>query len=112
MRLAGVHTTRRPGAHRNAARRCRSAVTWRNCRTMALAKTAPTQDLEIRAPIRPGYERILSPEALAFIAGLERKFGGERRRLLAARAERQTRLDRGWKPDLLPETRKVRESDW
>jgi malate synthase len=66
----------------------------------------------IRGPIRPGYEHILSPQALAFAADLERTFGAERRRLLARRAEVQARLDGGWKPDFLPETREIRESGW
>jgi malate synthase len=66
----------------------------------------------VRGPISPGYEHILTPEALAFAADLERTFGAERRRLLARRAEVQARLDCGWKPDFLPETRDVRESDW
>jgi malate synthase len=61
---------------------------------------------------RPGYETILTSEALQFLAALERKFGAERQRLLARRAEVQARLDAGWKPDFLAETRSVRESDW
>src|ERR1700720_1538622 len=51
-------------------------------------------------------------EAIAFVADLERKFGPERRRILAPRAEIQRRLDSGWKPDSLPETKAIRESDW
>src|SRR5579871_6456172 len=66
----------------------------------------------IRGPIRPGDEHILSPEALTFAAELERRFGAKRRRLLARRANLQARLDAGWKPDFLPETREIRESDW
>jgi len=79
---------------------------------MAQHASTPPEGVEIRAPMRPGYETILTPSALAFIAGLERKFGAERRRLLARRAEQQARLDEGWKPDFLAETRKLRESDW
>jgi len=79
---------------------------------MASTKSAPIQGLEIRGPVRPGQERILTPEALAFVAELERKFRPERRQLLACRAELQAKLDGGWKPDLLPETRKVRDGDW
>src|ERR1700720_2279061 len=55
---------------------------------------------------------MLTAEAIAFVADLERKFGPERRRLLARRAEIQRRLDSGWKPDFLPETKAIRESDW
>src|SRR5579884_471626 len=69
-------------------------------------------DVVIRAPIRPEYAHILSPEAIAFAAELEREFGAERGRLLARRASLQRRLDGGWKPDFLPETREIREGAW
>jgi malate synthase len=78
----------------------------------ALQKRALPSDVTILGEMRPGYERVLSPEALAFIAGLERKFGAERRRLLERRAQLQAKLDAGWKPDFLEETRSVRDSDW
>src|SRR5689334_11069131 len=70
------------------------------------------QCVEIRGPVRPEYEHILTPEALAFAAELERRFGAERRLLLSRRAALQRRLDAGWKPDFLPETRAIRESGW
>ena len=79
---------------------------------MALEKGALPEGVALHGTIKPGFERILTRDALAFIAELERKFGGERRRLLARRAETQARLDSGWKPDFLPETRKIREADW
>src|SRR5271163_5236422 len=66
----------------------------------------------VRGEMRPGYEKVLTPAAIAFLAGLEREFGAERRRLLDRRAEIQQRLDAGWKPDFLPETRSIREADW
>jgi malate synthase len=76
------------------------------------AITGTNRAAEIRAPVEgPGAE-ILTPEALAFVAALQREFGGERSRLLAARVERQAELDGGALPDFLPETREVRESDW
>jgi malate synthase len=56
--------------------------------------------------------QILTPEAMAFIADLERKFGGRRRELLEARAERQRRLDAGERPSFLKETEHIRDSDW
>jgi malate synthase len=68
--------------------------------------------VEIRAALRPGYERILTPDALAFIVDLQRKFGAERKRLLAARAALQAKLDGGWKPGFPEETRAIREKDW
>ena len=68
--------------------------------------------VEIRAPIELGFEQILSPEALAFVVGLQRKFGAERLRLLGLRVERQQRIDAGEKPDFLPQTRAIRDGDW
>ena len=70
------------------------------------------QHLVMRGPLKPGYDQVLSPAAIAFIAELDRKFGPERRRLLALRAETQCRLDGGWKPDFLPETKAIRDGDW
>jgi len=62
--------------------------------------------------MKPGYERILTDEALAFVADLERQFGARRRELLVARAERQKKFDDGELPNFLPETLSVREGDW
>jgi malate synthase len=77
-----------------------------------MAETTELSDVVVRGPIKPGYEKVLTPEAVAFAAELERKFGAERRRLLARRAELQKRLDDGWKPDFLPETKPIRDADW
>jgi malate synthase len=66
----------------------------------------------IKGPMRPGYERVLSADALAFVAKLERRFGGTRRKLLAARDERQAHLDRGQLPRFLLETEDVRRGQW
>ncbi|MHB8606521.1 MAG: malate synthase A [Thermoplasmatota archaeon] len=68
--------------------------------------------VELTRPLRPGDDAVLSSPALAFVASLERTFGARRRALLAARAERQMRIDRGEMPDFLPETRDIRASDW
>jgi len=57
-------------------------------------------------------EGVLTPEAVAFVHDLERRFGARRRELLDARAERQERLDAGELPAFLPETRDLRESEW
>ena len=52
-----------------------------------------TAGIEITGEIAPDFKEILSPEALHFVAGLERRFGNERKRLIASRAEFQARLD-------------------
>jgi malate synthase len=67
---------------------------------------------ELAAELGPRGDEILTEEALAFVAGLQRRFGPRRAELLQARAERQRRLDAGELPDFLSETREVRESDW
>jgi malate synthase len=78
-----------------------------------MAKPADqTQHLVIRGEPGPCYEKVLTPAAVAFIADLERTFGPERRRLLAHRGELQRRLDAGWKPDFLPETKAIRDAEW
>jgi malate synthase len=68
--------------------------------------------VELRGPVEPGFEQVLTTEALAFVAGLVRAFGGRRRELLAARAARQERIDGGELPGFLPETRAIREGEW
>ena len=57
-------------------------------------------------------EGVLTPEAVAFVHDLERRFGARRRELLAARAARQERLEAGELPAFLPETSELRESEW
>jgi len=56
--------------------------------------------------------RILTADALGFVADLERRFGPRRLELLEARAERQQRISAGELPNFLTETRDVREADW
>jgi len=68
--------------------------------------------IEISGRITPEYARILTPEAVAFAAKLQRAFGPRRAELLAMRAKRQTEFDAGKLPDFLAETRSVREGSW
>ena len=68
--------------------------------------------IEITGRITPEYAQILTPEAVAFAAKLQRAFGGRRNELLARRAARQAEFDAGKLPDFLPETRAIREANW
>ncbi len=68
--------------------------------------------IEIRADVSAEHAAILTPQALAFVAKLARKFEGRRRELLALRARRQAELDAGKLPDFLPQTKHIRESEW
>jgi len=46
------------------------------------------------------------------VRDLERRFRFRRAQLLAWREAQQRRLDQGWRPDFLPETRAIRDSAW
>ncbi|HZQ43895.1 MAG TPA: malate synthase A, partial [Acidobacteriaceae bacterium] len=67
---------------------------------------------EIHATTAERYNRVLTPEALAFAVALHREFNPRRKQLLAARIARQQQLDAGVRPDFLPATRQVRETEW
>jgi len=67
---------------------------------------------QLSAPRVAGEEEILTPAALDFVARLHREFNPRRRELLARRQQLQDQLDAGRLPDFLPETRRLRESDW
>jgi len=60
----------------------------------------------------PRAEEILTPEAVAFVTALARRFEGTRQELLARRKQRQQELVDGHMPDFLPETASVRAADW
>ncbi|MBS0432470.1 MAG: malate synthase A [Proteobacteria bacterium] len=68
--------------------------------------------IELRTPLRPGYQGILDEQALALLADLHRRFDGRRRGLLAARTETQARFDAGALPDFRADTREIREAEW
>jgi malate synthase len=70
------------------------------------------EGVKVIGRMTPEYAEILTPEALAFLAGLHRNFDARRRALLQARVERQKQLDAGASLDFLPETRAIREADW
>jgi malate synthase len=69
-------------------------------------------DVTIAGAMAPGFDEILDPDALAFVAELHRRFGATRQELLAARVERQRRIDAGVDLDFLPETAAVRDGEW
>jgi malate synthase len=58
------------------------------------------------------FDRILTPQALGFVAHLARKYEDRRRALMRAREQRQAWLDNGETFGFLPETRSIRESEW
>lgn len=80
--------------------------------TIATAGTNMIKGLEVKGALLPGYEAVLSPEALRFLVELHRLFNDRRRELLLRRAARQQAIDKGQLPDFLPETAHIRSADW
>ncbi len=71
-------------------------------------------DVEVRPPdgAEDRFEDILTDDALALVADLQRELGPRREELLAARRERQAERDAGKLPGFLPETQGVRDGEW
>jgi malate synthase len=70
------------------------------------------EPLRIGAPARADFQAILSAEALEFLAALNAEFGGRVAELLQARATRKRSIEAGERPDFLPATRAIRETEW
>ena len=69
--------------------------------------------VEVVGPPVPGSDRVLTDEALAFVADLQRRFNGRRIDLLLRRHERDAAIRAGERRlDFLPETADVRAADW
>ncbi|MGB8433574.1 MAG: malate synthase A [Burkholderiales bacterium] len=68
--------------------------------------------VEIHGAASPEFSQILTADAIAFVAKLHRTFEPRRQERLAARAARQKEFDAGQLPDFLPQTKKIRESEW
>ncbi len=65
--------------------------------------------LTITGSLKPGYEDVLTEDALKFIVALQREFSDRRSELLNRRIKIQRQLDEGRLPDFLPETQAIRE---
>jgi malate synthase len=77
-----------------------------------MTSTRADAEYQILGAIREGYEAILSPEAMNFVAALSKRFGPQVDELLARRKARQAEIDGGKLPDFLPETAEIRSGDW
>jgi malate synthase len=80
--------------------------------TNTTQEPSPPNGVQVHAALLPGFETILTPEALELIAKLHRQFEPRRQALLQARIEHGKRLDAGERPDFLAQTRHIREGDW
>jgi malate synthase len=72
---------------------------------------AINEGVAVHGNISKEAQKILTPEATAFLALLHRSFNVTRKSLLQRRALRQAELDKGVLPDFLPETKHIREND-
>jgi malate synthase len=69
------------------------------------------QGVNISGSITDFNRKILSKDAVVFLALLHRSFNDTRKELLQRRVIRQAELDKGILPDFLPETKHIREND-
>jgi len=95
-----------------ARTKARGRVIQRKAKKAAKTTAPRARGAVVKAVAGARQEEILTPEALAFLCALHRKFDKTRRALLQARRARQRRYDAGELPDFLAETRHVRESEW
>jgi malate synthase len=65
--------------------------------------------VQVKSEVTPGFAEILTPDALAFVAKLQREFGPRRDEALQARQDRQSRFDAGEMADFLTATKQIRE---
>src|SRR6266540_395554 len=68
--------------------------------------------VEVHGPAQAAYGQILTPDALDFVAALQRELGPTRLELLERRRRRQEAFDAGELPGFLPSTEGVRSGDW
>ena len=75
--------------------------------------TLTSTSLTIIGPMRPRYDEILTPDALAFVEQLQHRFAGRRHGLLAERMQLRYDLGNGRDLRFLPATASIREdADW
>ena len=68
--------------------------------------------IRVKGPLKEGYDRILTDEALGFVAELARTYTGRVDEVLARRRDRQAARERGEMPRFLPQTAPIRAADW
>ncbi|WP_339149550.1 MULTISPECIES: malate synthase A [unclassified Sutcliffiella] len=71
-----------------------------------------TTGINVTGETKSGYETVLTQGALSFLEKLHHSFNGRRKELLAARKERQLRIDQGERLNFLESTKAVRTGDW
>ncbi len=79
---------------------------------MPQMRNIPLAGVTVAGPPVSGADRVLTPDAIDFVAALTRRFGPPLRELLARRVETQRWLDAGALPDFDPDTAPIREGSW
>src|SRR5690554_3650356 len=104
--IPGQHLTHTPKhrTDRHSIRPIRKQRTY----TMA-SNESILQRGNVLGPTEESQRKILTPQALAFLALLQRSFNDTRKALLERRKLRQAELDKGALPDFLPETKHIRD---
>ncbi|MET0764791.1 MAG: malate synthase A, partial [Blastococcus sp.] len=69
-------------------------------------------DVRVEGPAVDRGDEILTPEALAFVADLQTRFGAHRDALLAARATRRAEIAAARRIDFREETAAIRDGSW
>ncbi len=77
-----------------------------------MARSNVPSGVVLMSAVSKEHERVLTADALAFLATLHRRFEAQRQALLARRQTVQARYDAGELPRFLPETEMVRTGDW
>lgn len=79
---------------------------------MSLTSNHSSAPIKLNASISSEHARIITEEALSFLAKLHERFESRRKELMAARAERQQQIERGALPTFLSETASIRGENW
>jgi malate synthase len=80
--------------------------------TAILTTYETPEGVAISGEFREEYAEILKPEALAFVASLQRWFNPVRKQLLANREKVQAQIDAGVFPTFLKNTANIRAAEW
>src|SRR3546814_16966566 len=79
---------------------------------MAGSTVETPSGVAILGALEPRFDEILTPEALAFVADLQRKFNHRREELLPRLVEADAKVRGGAMPDFLAATQDLRDGDW
>src|SRR3984885_5219972 len=71
-----------------------------------------THNIELHGAMLAGFDEVITPDALEFVAELQHRFGPRREERLEGRGRRRARLADGEMLDFLPDTQEIREADW